>query len=219
MKKEINCCLPGIVQGFNAAAQTIDVELGIKRVVDIALDGTKTIGEYPLLVSCPVMILSGGPAHITFPIAAGDSCIVLFNDREIENWYLTGTPQAPTTGRLHDKSDAFAIVGIRNTQNAIANYFEGTEWAIDGTTKIQLTSGLVHAIGTSIKLEGNVEITGTLFVDGETGGTSGSGTMNISSNLVASGKTIQAGIIKSDNGATGSGTHVTVANGIVTAVS
>lgn len=200
--KEINCILPGIIQGFDMANQTATIQIAVKKILNVALDGTQTYAQYPVLQEVPVMILTGGSGHLTFPIAAGDSCIVLFNDRDIENWFLTGQASVPNSGRLHDKSDAFAIVGIRHSQNAIQSYFSGTQLQHDENTKIEFTAG-------NIKITGNVEVTGSLQVDGIESGESG--TLNLNSNLVqSSGKSIHAG-----NGANGTFSNVTVVDGIV----
>lgn len=153
--KDLNCVQIGIIDSFDAVTQSASIKLALKRVVNIALDGTRTVAEYPILLQCPVMILSGGSAHLTFPIAAGDTCIVLFNDREIDNWYINGGVQIPNTPRLHDKADALAIVGIRNTQNAISAYFNGTRLAHDANTHIDFSPG-------QIDIYGNVTIHGIL---------------------------------------------------------
>lgn len=158
--KGINCVQIGIIQSFDSQTQSATIQLALKKVINISLDGIREVSDYPVLLQCPIMILSGGSSALTFPIAQGDTCIVLFNDREIDNWYVNGGIQTPSTPRLHDKSDALAIVGIRNTQNAISNYFNGTRLSHDANTHIDFTAG-------KIDLYGDVTIHGTLStVDG-----------------------------------------------------
>ena len=69
--------------------------------------------SYPLLVDCPCFILQGGGAFIEMPIQKGDECIILFNDRDIDNWF-NGTTKEPNSNRKHTLSDGIAIVGINN---------------------------------------------------------------------------------------------------------
>jgi hypothetical protein len=120
----INCSQVGEIVSFDAAKQTAKVQLKIMRLI---ADRTSSPIVYipkicPLLIDCPVMILSGGNGRLTFPIAAGDPCLVVFNDRDIDNWFATGATLPPNSTRLHDLSDGLAIVGFRNQANAITDY-------------------------------------------------------------------------------------------------
>ncbi|TDE17722.1 Gp138 family membrane-puncturing spike protein [Dyadobacter psychrotolerans] len=153
---DINCVQIGIVEQFNAESQTATIQLALKHIISIAPDGTQTLKERPLLVQCPVMVLSGGAGHIGMPVSKGDTCIVLFNDREIDNWFTAGGVQAPSSDRTHDLSDGIAIVGIRNSQNAIAGYMNNSIEIRYGSTSLMvkgagvvinkpLTSGIITA--------------------------------------------------------------------------
>ena len=142
---DLNCVQIGIVQEFYPENQTADVQIALKHVINVSPDGTQTLKERPLLIRCPVMVLTGGAARITMPITKGDTCIILFNDREIDNWFDIGGVQVPTTIRAHDLSDGICIVGIRNTQNAIASYFMGGIEVAHGGGSIQVTDTGVMA--------------------------------------------------------------------------
>ena len=109
------------------------------------------IKEYPLLLDCPCIVLAGGQGALTMPISAGDSCLVLFNDCDMDNWYSSGQTMPPRTDRLHDFSDAVALVGLRNKQNQISGYFaQGTELK-HGNSSIKLRDGYID-------IKGNVNI-------------------------------------------------------------
>lgn len=120
--KGINCVQVGIIQSFDPENQTASIQIAMKKVKTVNGKGDRVIEDYPLLLNCPVMVLSGGPARVTLPVGVGDTCIVLFNDRQIDNWHATGDVVAPTVPRAHDKSDGMAIVGIRSMQNAITSF-------------------------------------------------------------------------------------------------
>lgn len=125
----LNCHQVGQIEAFDAASQTARIKLMMQRVVfnkeqglNAALQLTPTVVDYPVLVDCPVFVVSGGGAVFTVPVAAGDSCLVLFNDRDIDNWFATGAPAQPNTSRAHSLSDGFALIGFRSKRNPIANY-------------------------------------------------------------------------------------------------
>ncbi len=132
IKTEINCISNGTIVDFDAIeTQTVTVQINYVRVI-VAGKGEnapntdqtedKTL-SYPLLLRCPIVILSGGNSSLTFPIDVGDECLILFNDRDIDTWWNTGAvANPPNSSRLHDLSDAIILVGVRSIPNKIANY-------------------------------------------------------------------------------------------------
>ena len=125
------------------------------------------IQDYAILIDCPCVVLGGGEGRVTFPIKQGDSCIVLFNDRDIDNWYAGGQKMLPRTNRMHNFSDAIALVGIRNLQNKITDYLtSGTELKY-GASTIKLENGKVTITNGSAKVElsgGTATVTATNVV-------------------------------------------------------
>jgi len=119
----LNCHQVGTIQAFNADDQTASISINMQRLVynrpDIA---EPVIITYPLLVKCPVFVLAGGGGYLTMPVAVGDTCMVLFNDRDIDAWWDTGNVVPPNTPRLHSISDGFALVGFRSRANKLSNY-------------------------------------------------------------------------------------------------
>lgn len=122
---QLNCHQVGTVKNFYPATQTADIQLGMQRLVP---DYTSNPPQWkartsPLLQGVPVCILSGGGGTLTFPVASGDTCLVLFNDRDLGNWFSTGnTASPPPSGRAHSLSDGLAIVGFRNMANPLTGY-------------------------------------------------------------------------------------------------
>lgn len=214
----LNCVQIGTVQEVDLDNQTVQVELQIKRIKNISDSGVVTYSDpakYPL--TCPFFVLFGGQGGITFPITQGDNCLVLFNDQEIDQWFANGGMQVPISQRAHDVADAIALIGINNLQSLIQNYFaSGIRLFLGDSVKIELSTDLIASLATLFTHTGNMEVTGDVQVQGN---------LEVEGNLSGTGGTITATDIitspqiKSGNGATGSGTHVTVVNGIVTAVS
>jgi hypothetical protein len=189
LKKDINCCNIGTVEQFYPETQTADVRFALTQVRNVNPDGTKILEERPVLLKVPVLMLYGGGSYLTFPIAPGDDCLLFFNDRQFDNWFVNGGIQIPNSSRTHDLSDGFAFVGIKNLQNSISNYLaNGIRLAYDGNTKIDLTEGAINSLASLWTHTGDMIITGSL----------------------------QAAEAHIDNGATGTFDVVTVVDGIVT---
>lgn len=122
--RSFNCHQIGTVQSFDSAKQTATVTINVLRQVpDLSVQPPVYKAQpYPVLLDVPVFINSGGSGHLTFPITAGDTCLVLFNDRDMDNWFATGNTTTPNTGRVHDLSDGLALVGFRSIANALADF-------------------------------------------------------------------------------------------------
>lgn len=209
----LNCVQIGIIQTFDASDQTATIRLALKQVTAVKPDGTKILAEHPLLLKCPVMFLFGGESYMTMPIQPGDNCIVLFNDREIDNWFAAGGVQTPLTGRTHDIGDGIALVGIKNMQTAIANYLtNGIRLFRSADTKIDITDDLVDALVDLFLHRGDVEIRGNLTIKGTTYGND-SDDWHIDANIrQVAGRSIHAG-----NGYNGTIGGVTFVDGIAIA--
>lgn len=127
-KREINCHAVGTIIAFDPTTATANITLNYKKILKqrnaINLrEYSDVVVEYPVLVRCPIVIMNGGGAYTTYPIAAGDSCLVLFCDRDIDVWFEFGSTQSPPNSeRMHDLSDAVAIVGINPLNKVISNY-------------------------------------------------------------------------------------------------
>jgi hypothetical protein len=106
--------LPGTIKSFDAATQTATVQPNIKAIY-VALGAV----ALPPIPKVPVLVLGGGGGHLSFPVEAGDECLLLFSERAIDNWFQAGGVQEPSDDRVHDLTDAFAIVGFRSLKNAL----------------------------------------------------------------------------------------------------
>src|SRR5580693_5302769 len=129
---DLNCCQVGTIRSFNATLQTASASINMQR--QVAGAGV----AYPLLVDVPVVCLGGGASRLTFPIAAGDPCLLFFCDRNFDAWFGTGsTSSPPNTPRTHSLADGFALVGVRSKPGALTGY---------NTTDIELAlgGGFIH---------------------------------------------------------------------------
>jgi hypothetical protein len=177
-KAEIWTTLPGIVQSFDPVKMTVVVQPTIQALWRDPL-GTQTWQTMPLCLDVPVIFPSGGGCTITFPITAGDECLIIFASRCIDSWWQSGGIGVQAELRMHDLSDGFCLPGPRS-QPRVLSGVSTTAVQIrsdDGTAFIQLdaaaphnvqvqTSGDVAVQAPNISLTGNVVITGDLAVSG-----------------------------------------------------
>lgn len=181
---EMNCHQVGEIVSFDSGTQTAEVQIKMLKMQN------GIIKDFPILIDCPCVVLGGGEGRLTFPIKQGDSCLVLFNDRDIDNWYAGGQKMLPRTERKHSYSDAIVLVGPRNLQNKITDYLsDGTELkyggstiklqdgkvtVTNGTSSVEMNSGVVTVTATSVVVtsptvafSGAVSISGALTVQGK----------------------------------------------------
>lgn len=184
--KELHTCLPGIIDSYNPATQTASVQPAIKRIFTergpVAL---------PVCVDVPVAFPGGGDFYLTFPVARGDECILLFSERCIDYWFANGGVQLPAEYRLHDLSDAMAIVGLNSQARKLANVqTDGAELRTRSrSTYIRLTEGTIYVKGNVVQ-EGNTTQTGNVTL---TGNTTQTGNVAVTGNVGASGTVSDAG--------------------------
>lgn len=119
LSEQMRVAMPGIIQSFDPDAVTAVVQPAI-RYIERDNDGNTSTQDYPLLVDVPVIFPRGGGCTLTFPVKEGDECLVIFADRCIDFWWQSGGIQEPVDGRMHDLSDAFAIVGPQSQAKKIS---------------------------------------------------------------------------------------------------
>lgn len=111
--------LPGIIQSFDPVAMTCTVQPAIQMRAR-GPDGSATSVALPLLVDCPVQFPAGGNCTLTFPVAPGDECLVVFASRCIDGWWQSSGVQAQAEPRMHDLSDGFVLLGTRSRPRALS---------------------------------------------------------------------------------------------------
>ena len=152
LSAKMNCTLIGTIQAFNATNQTATVQINYMRKISggqyiaPSITADKFIA-FPLLVNVPVIFMQGGGAYLSFPIAKGDQCLIIFCDREIDTWFNQGsqTPQPPASDRVHDMNDGFALIGMRNLKNSLANYNTKVASLTDTTGERLTQAGFLQA--------------------------------------------------------------------------
>ena len=115
LKKEIlsclHCALPGIVESFDAKMQTASVRPAVRNL--------------PLLRDVPVFFPGTRGSAVTWPVEAGDECLLIFADSDIDVWFDSGEAEDAASDRRHALPDAFAFVGFRSRPNVLEEFPEG----------------------------------------------------------------------------------------------
>jgi len=141
-KRDINMNLNShaiaIVESFNAQEQTITAKIAYKKTY--LEDGKRVLIDYPLLVDCPAVVLSGGAFSVKMPIKKGDECIILFNDRAIDTWFTSGQVTNLPSSRLHSLADGIALVGLRSLNRSLDGYSSDKMIVGDDSSKLTLGS-------------------------------------------------------------------------------
>ncbi|CAI2024094.1 phage baseplate assembly protein V [Serratia marcescens] len=119
LSTSLRVAMPGIIQSFDAGAVTATIQPAVKASVRQS-DGALSSVALPLLVDVPVVFPRGGGVTLTFPVAAGDECLVVVADRCIDYWWQNGGVQEPVDQRQHHLADAFAMVGPQSQAKKIS---------------------------------------------------------------------------------------------------
>lgn len=113
-----NCHRVGVVQAIDTTNKTATIQLIDKRVISTS-DGD-VFKDYSLLVDCPIVMQRNAKGGVTIPLSIGDNCLILFNDRDLDNWYESGVQATPNTSRSHHLSDGIVLPTLFSSANAEA---------------------------------------------------------------------------------------------------
>lgn len=151
---DVHTSMPAIIMSYDANTRTITAQPAIQRVFT---DGEGISGpmNLPPCVDVPVIFPGSGAYEITFPINEGDECLLLFSERCIDSWFVSGEPNVPADYRQHDLSDAIAIVGLKSLNKATPTDNAGMNIG-NATNKIAITD---DDISITIKDSNHITIT------------------------------------------------------------
>lgn len=139
--------MPARVQAVNLSRMTLQAQPTIQARIRNP-DQSFVWTDMPVCVDCPIMFPGGGGFTLTFPVAVGDECLLIFASRCIDNWWAYGGVQKQAELRMHDLSDGFALVGVRSLPRALPSISStAVELRSDsGGAKISMGAGGAVAI-------------------------------------------------------------------------
>lgn len=145
----IHTASPGKIISYDPGTGLASVQPSLKFKVP---DGREL--DMPVIIGVPVIFPSGsgGNASVSFPIQAGDGCLIVFAERSIDDWVKGGDSDDP---RKHDLTDAIAIPGLYTFGvPAIAAHPNDT-CLKNGSTVLRIESGgSVHIDGADLVVNG-----------------------------------------------------------------
>lgn len=165
---DIQTAMPALIVSFDPTEMTCTVQPLIKAN-RYKLDKTVEQINLPLLTDCPVIFPQGGGIITTYPIKKDDECLVIFSSRNIDNWWSQGGIQPQHTQRMHDLSDGFVLVGVRNTKRLVSNISLDSVQirTVDGGSFVEIKeSGDIVIKGDNISITGNTTFTGEVTANG-----------------------------------------------------
>lgn len=151
-----------VVQVRDAGQQKVDV----KPLVNMVFPDWEDSEEWPTILSVPLMYPASSTSAFTFPVKAGDTVLLVFNQSCIDVFKAgDGTAAPPSDYRVFNMRDAVAIPGLFPFGMAVNQPSKHT------LTHSADDAVLVHNLGTSneceirLKATGKVEITSPLQVE------------------------------------------------------
>lgn len=160
-RNDVHTALPAKVVSCDGHSAT--VQLMITQV----MKGGETLA-LPPLVDVPVGFYRGGGFCVTVPVKSGDEGLVIFAERCIDGWYVSGQQSAPLDTRFHDYSDAFFLPQGSSQPNRIPAYSADSLslQTDDGSTFIRIKPGKIIMQG-DIEHTGNRTQQGNSLVNGD----------------------------------------------------
>jgi len=174
--------MPAVVLKVDLAKMTCEVQVTIQARLRNP-DQSHYWVTLPPLVDCPLIFPSGGGFTLTFPVKAGDECLVVFASRCIDTWWQSGGTGVQADFRMHDLSDGFVLVGPRS-QPRVLTGVSSSDVVLrndENTSRVSIAPGgaiaLTSPVSVSItapavNITGNVSTTGTLKNNGVNVGSS-----------------------------------------------
>lgn len=110
--------LPGRVERYNASNQTANIQVMVQSG-STGESGDRVVETVAVLNSVPVVHLGGGPYRQVFPVASGDTALVVFCSRSLSQWLVRGDIVDPATDQHHSMADGVALVGLRDFKHSL----------------------------------------------------------------------------------------------------
>lgn len=103
----VHTALPAVILDYDYKKQKAKVKPQVNKKFD---DGIEL--ELPVITGVPVIFPRAGGASLSFPVKKGDTVLVLFSERSLDEWLVKGKEVTPEDSRRFDLTDAIAIPGL-----------------------------------------------------------------------------------------------------------
>lgn len=163
--QNVHTALPGTVVSYEASSGKASVQPAGKWKGD---DGQEV--AYPVIHNVPVLFPcgAGGAAGMTFPLHAGDGCLLVFSESQTDD-FLSDSDVSEDP-RRHDLNDAICLPGLYNRPVA-GNTFPSDVCVYNGGCMMRVGAGGITVTGGDLVVNG-ISVTHHKH-RGDSGGTTG----------------------------------------------
>lgn len=137
---EVNTSMPCFIVSYNSSKNLATVKPALKR----KYRNSEPI-ELPTISNVPVIFPQMGDAHLALPVVPNQEGLLIFSQRSIDKWLVSGGVVDPEDRRSFSLSDAVFIPGLTSSSNTIKRNGAptSTEVANGGTYLELLSSGKI----------------------------------------------------------------------------
>lgn len=148
----IHTSMPGKVVSYNPSTNRASVQPNGAYKSE---DGRNI--PYPIIHNVPIQFPmgQGGTAGITFPINAGDGCLLVFSETQNDD-FLGGNKGDSPDNRRHSLNDAIAIPGVYAGAAPSNVAHPGDVCLFKGGTMLRISDGSVEITGATLTVSGDV---------------------------------------------------------------
>lgn len=115
----VNTAIPAIILAVKEEGRQLLVD--VQPSVSIVAEGGVVVAQASIL-NVPMQQPASSVAGMVFPVAVGDTVLLVFSQRAIDTWkYGSGSPTAPSDARKFNRKDCVAIPCIFPTSKSVAN--------------------------------------------------------------------------------------------------
>ena len=160
---KIHTAMPGRVVSYDPSTNRASVQPN----GDYKSEDGRNI-QYPIIHNVPIHFPmgQGGTAGITFPINAGDGCLLVFSETQTDD-FLGGNKGDSEDSRRHSLNDAIAIPGVYAGAAPSNVAHPGDVCVFKGGTMLRISEGSVEITGATLTVSGDV-IGGGISLDNHT---------------------------------------------------
>jgi hypothetical protein len=103
--------IPGKVASYDSSVPSANVQPLVRRMTPDE-DDASAFEDLPEIPNVPILFLGAGAFRITFPIAPGDSGLLIVCTNDLSAWLATGQPSDPGDLAVHHLAHAVFLPGL-----------------------------------------------------------------------------------------------------------
>ena len=156
---EMHICMPAKIISYDFTTRKASVQPALNQKFN-----DDEVLVLPVIHNVPVMQPSSGGASINFPVKEGNTVLLTFSERSLEEWLKNGNQVTPDDARQNNLTDAIAHIGLKPfSEISEAENNDDLLISFSGS-KIRLKpGGVIEAETSQINLiANNVVVTGKL---------------------------------------------------------